>query len=601
MKTNKTGYREKLKSVCPDKRSRDLFILLVVGLLVYFMNIDSLPLSHSEGRWGEITREMELSNNWKTPTINGQIYWDKPILSYWAILGVKAGIGSQRLNEWVIRFPTVLASFLIPFLIYDLASFFYNRKIGLTSALIILTSFQMYQIGRTASADMLNLLLFLITVWIYFKTVHKNPVFWWWLLLGFIIGINCHIKGLIGGLPLLVILCHRILSLGLRSLSWRFLSHFFAGASMAGATYFGLWFWILGDIINTTNEIYTYLITGSVNNLPLPLHMVIQENLNRVADPIDHKNPPWVYLEAPFSFLFPWSLFLPGALITWWRDRKVVKDKKEPFGIWFFSLLIFFSLMASRRPYYCLPAIPAAAVLIATHIHLLIRSEETAVKSGNSRERSIFIYSLILTSLVFILGALLIFISVFIPDRLDSACLYPSGITTFLFGGVLLVVAMKKRFSPVITIFTVFLISLIIVVNVSLPDIGNNSTFREFTKIVTEKTRNKRVVLFMLDNAKLIYGLEHPPYPSVSCDQNTFPEDLVKKLVEKTVPGDFVLLEKNNLSLLSKLNYEPILEERPNPSYLKMEWKNGLRLIPDEKRIKKKTLLLLRICNQDAQ
>ena len=370
---------------------------------------------------------------------------------------------------------------------------------------------------------------------------------------------------------------------------------------MAGVVYMGLWFWILGDIINTTNQIYTYLITGSDDNLPLPLRMVIQENLNRVADPIDHKNPPWVYLEAPFSFLFPWSLFLPGALITWWKDRKVIKDKKEPFGIWFFSLLIFFSLMSSRRPYYLLPAIPAAAVLIATHIHLLIGSEETTGTSGNSRKRGVFIYELVLICLVFIVGALLISVSSHIPERLDSASLYPSGVVTFLFGGMLLVVAMKKRFSTVINIFTAFLIFLILVANLSLPNIGTNSTFREFTKIVNEKTRNKRLVLFLLDNAKLIYGLERPPYPVVSCGKNSLPENLVKQLVEKTVPGDFVLLEKRNLSLLSKLHYEPILEERPNPSYLKIAWKNGLRLIPDEKHVKRKTLLLLRILNHDAQ
>lgn len=336
-----TDYIIKIKSICSDTKNRDLVLLLLVGFLVYFMNIGSLPLSHSEGRWGEIAREMELSHDWRTPTINGQIYWDKPILSYWAILGVKWVIGSQQLSEWMIRFPTVLASFLIPFLIYELASFFLDRKIGLTSALITLTSFQMYHIGRVASADMLSLLLFFITVWIYFKSYHKNQIFWW-LLAGFIIGVNCHIKGLIGGLPLLIILCHRVFSMGLKSLSWKFLSHFSAGAVMAGATYLGLWLWILGDIINTTNGIYTYLVTGAENDLPLPLRMVVQENLNRVTGITDHKNPLWVYLEAPFSFLFPWSLFLPGALITWWQDRKMIKDKKKPFGIWFFSLLIFF-------------------------------------------------------------------------------------------------------------------------------------------------------------------------------------------------------------------------------------------------------------------
>ncbi|MDR4503524.1 MAG: glycosyltransferase family 39 protein [Candidatus Scalindua sp.] len=592
----------KLQSICPDKRSRDLVILFVGGLLVYFMNIGSLPLSHSEDRWGEIAREMELSNNWYTPTINGEIYWDKPILSYWAILGVKKIIGSPQLSEWIIRFPTLLASFLIPFLMYDLTSFFFNRKIGLTGALIILTSFQMYQIGRVASSDMLNLLLFLTSLWIYFKTVQKNRGFWWWLLLGFIIGVNCHIKGLIGVLPYLVILSHRIFSHGFKSLSREFLFRFSLSTFLAGTIYLGMWCWILGDVINTISGIYTYLISGSADALPLPLRMVIQENLNRVAtDSIDHKNPPWIYLEAPFSFLFPWSLFLPGALVTWWRDRKMTKDKKEPFGIWFFSLLIFFSLMSSRRPYYLLPAIPAAAVLIAVHIHLLIKCDETSGISGNLRKRSVFIYGLLLTCLVFTMGALLIFVSGSVPERLNSVYLYPSGIASFVIGGTLLVVAVKKSFSTVINTFTVFLILLIIVVNLSLPDIGNNSTFREFTKIVNEKTLNKRVVLFLVDNAKLIYGLEHPPYPCVPSEVNASPEESVRQLVEETAPGDFVLLEKRNLSLLSRLNYELILEELPNPSYLKMEWKNGPKIIPNENHIKKKTLLLLRILNHDSQ
>ncbi|KHE91226.1 MAG: glycosyltransferase family 39 protein [Candidatus Scalindua rubra] len=593
-----TNYIVKLKSICPDKRGRDIVILLIVGLLVYFVNIGTLPLSHSEGRWGEIAREMELADNWITPTINGQIYWDKPVLSYWAILGVKRIIGSQQLNEWIIRFPTVLASFLIPFLIYKLVSLFLDCGIGLTSALVTLTSFQMYHIGRVASSDMLSLLLFLIILWIYFKNAHENQVFWW-LLVGFTIGINCHIKGLIGGLPLLVILCHRVFSIGLKSLSWRFLFHITAGAAMAGATYFGLWFWILGDILNTINGIYIYLVTGSDNGLPLPLRMVIQENLKRVAVPLDHKNPPWIYLEAPFTFLFPWSIFLPGALITWWRDIKI-KHKREPFGIWFFSLLIFFSLMSSRREYYLLPAIPAAAVLIANHIHLLIRCGETAEISVNSRKRGVFIYGLLLTCLVFILGALIIFVSGSVPERLNSAYLYPSGVVAFVIGGVLLVVATKKRFSAIINVFTAFLIFLIITVNLSLPNIGNNSTFREFTKTVNEKTGNKRVVLFMVGNAKLIYGLENPPYPCIPSDVNASKEESVRQLTKETVPGDFVLLEKRNLYLLSSLNYELILEEQPNPSYVKVEWKSGPKIVPDTKRIKRKTLMLLRILNHDV-
>ena len=77
--------------------------------------------------------------------------------------------------------------------------------------------------------------------------------------------------------------------------------------------------------------------------------------------------------------------------------------------------------------------------------------------------------------------------------------------------------------------------------------------------------------------------------------------DTEKQLVEKTAPGDFILLEKRNCSLISSLNYKPILEELPNHTYLKVEWENGPRLIPNEKRIKRKTLMLVRILNRDSQ
>lgn len=257
--------------------------------------------------------------------------------------------------------------------------------------------------------------------------------------------------------------------------------------------------------------------------------------------------------------------------------------------------------MSSRRSYYLLPAIPAAAVLIATHIHMLIRCDETIGTSSNSRKRGVFIYGLLLTFQVFISGALLVFVSGSVLERLNSVYLYPSGVITFVLGAVLLVVAIKKKFSAVINIFTTFLVFLIMVINLSLPAFAKNLPLHEFAEKVNEKTVNQRVALFMVDNAKLIYELEHPPHPCISCGPNTSPEDSVKQLVKETVPGDFILLEKRKLSLLSSLNYKLVLEELPNPSYVKVEWKNGPRIVPNEKRIKRKTLILLRILNHDTQ
>ena len=69
--------------------------------LVYFLGIFLLlfyalgqrSLSGSEDRWGEIARNMSQHRDWFHPVINGEIYFDKPLLSYWLI--VHCGTGHE--------------------------------------------------------------------------------------------------------------------------------------------------------------------------------------------------------------------------------------------------------------------------------------------------------------------------------------------------------------------------------------------------------------------------------------------------------------------------------------------------------------------------
>ncbi|MBI3799486.1 MAG: hypothetical protein HY268_21275, partial [Deltaproteobacteria bacterium] len=63
----------------------------------------------------------------------------------------------------------------------------------------------------------------------------------------------------------------------------------------------------------------------------------------------------------------PWSLLLPGAVIHTWVKTRTVRQKEAAYLLpilWLAVVLGFFSLAVSRLEHYCLPALPAMALLV---------------------------------------------------------------------------------------------------------------------------------------------------------------------------------------------------------------------------------------------
>jgi 4-amino-4-deoxy-L-arabinose transferase-like glycosyltransferase len=59
--------------------------VLLLAATLFLLRLGDRSFWGSESRWGEITREMRLTGNYFWPTINGEVYYDKPLLSYWLI------------------------------------------------------------------------------------------------------------------------------------------------------------------------------------------------------------------------------------------------------------------------------------------------------------------------------------------------------------------------------------------------------------------------------------------------------------------------------------------------------------------------------------
>lgn len=83
----------------------------------------------------------------------------------------------------------------------------------------------------------------------------------------------------------------------------------------------------------------------------------------RFFAPFDHKEPVYLYFYAIFYLMAPWSAFLPAALLH--MHSKLQHNSDRFTLIYFWAIYVFFALSGSRRDYYLLPLLPAAAILVA--------------------------------------------------------------------------------------------------------------------------------------------------------------------------------------------------------------------------------------------
>ena len=90
-------------------------------LFVFFILAYLLPLgSHGlfipdETRYAEVPREMIANGNWAVPHLDGVLYFEKPVLGYWAHAISQMLFGA---NSFAVRLPEALAAGLTALFIF---------------------------------------------------------------------------------------------------------------------------------------------------------------------------------------------------------------------------------------------------------------------------------------------------------------------------------------------------------------------------------------------------------------------------------------------------------------------------------------------------
>src|SRR5258708_859883 len=189
------------------------FLVIAMTIVLFFTRLGARALWSSEFRWAEIAREMLRTGNYFWPTINGHLYYDKPLGSYWLVLASTWVTGG--LNETAARVPCAIAGLLAVGLLILLARRLYDLRTGVIAGFILATSFSFVFFSRHASADVETITGELAALLLFMK--HEDrPAGWWILWLWIIMAITSLTKGLLGFvLPIMVMGLYATLSDGL--------------------------------------------------------------------------------------------------------------------------------------------------------------------------------------------------------------------------------------------------------------------------------------------------------------------------------------------------------------------------------------------------
>ena len=325
-----------------------LLWLVLLGAALYLTALGSRDFwAPVEPRYAEIARVMFLKGEWIVPTVNGDLYTDKPIFFFWLVLFFSHVVGA--VNEWTVRLPAALGALGTVLTTYKLGKDFFGPGIGFMAALVLATSVRVVLEAQWAHVDMLFAFFFLLSMLFAARAILREEKRHEMIPAYIFMALATLTKGLIGvALPALILLMFVVVRRDWRLLREARLPWGIPLFLLVAAPWFflvnqatgGKW---LGDFI--------YL-----------------HHVRRFTDPLGHREPFYYYFTTLPVDLLPWTVFALPALFAYKPSRKLFAEPTSLFfTLWFFVIFLFFSLSDSKRDLYLLPLLPVAALFVAVY------------------------------------------------------------------------------------------------------------------------------------------------------------------------------------------------------------------------------------------
>jgi 4-amino-4-deoxy-L-arabinose transferase-like glycosyltransferase len=325
-------------------------LAMVAMPLLY--HLGEWPLTEpDEGRNAEVAREMLQLGTWSVPHFNYMPYLDKPVLFFWLVAATYRAIG---VSEFAARLPSVLSAIATIALTFAIARALLDARRAAVAALVVATSPLVLIFGRAVVFDMLLTALVTAALFALLQARRSGDTWYWWPLAGATMGLAVLCKGPVGAaVPLLAWGAGR-------------------GALPPMPRRTGL-LPVLAAVLLAVVIVLPWLVLVRHAEPSFLHYALIDETFARMTTTTGFRRggPLYYYAGVLAWGSGTWAILLLAvapALVRTWRaggaDARAIAFSLRATA----AIIVFFSILASKRPQYILPALVPMAVLIAAGV-----------------------------------------------------------------------------------------------------------------------------------------------------------------------------------------------------------------------------------------
>jgi 4-amino-4-deoxy-L-arabinose transferase-like glycosyltransferase len=332
-----------------------LLIVIVAATAPYVVGLGESSLwDANEAFYAETPREMLASGDFVNPTFNFQPRFNKPVLPYWIVAASYHVLGTSELAE---RLPIALGGLVLIATAFGLGCLVRSREAGLLAAIVLATSPRFLMFARRIVIDV-HVAMFAGLTLLFFALAEARPDRRrrYLVLMYLSAALGTLTKGpvaiLLPGLVFLIYLAMEGRLADVRNLMLP-----------------------TGALIGAAVVLPWYVIVYMQHGWQYIVSFLVGENLLRYAETVGVQNRGlFFYPPVMLGDLFPWSVFLPVALLAavprWSHLAPPPADAVTPgrtirlLALWIAVIVVFFSLSRTKQDLYILPIVPAEAALI---------------------------------------------------------------------------------------------------------------------------------------------------------------------------------------------------------------------------------------------
>jgi 4-amino-4-deoxy-L-arabinose transferase-like glycosyltransferase len=338
-------------------------ILLVAVCLPMLYALGRWPLMEpDEGRNAEVAREMLVLGDWAVPHFNGLPFLDKPPVLFWSIAASLRLFGP---TELAVRLPMVASAACLMLLAYAIARMLLDARAARWALVVVGTAPLVLVFARIAIFDLPFTVLVTAALACLLRT-RLTGHGGWLPLAGLAMGLACLTKGPVGfALPLIV---------------WLAARGALAPAPRPAGTAA-----VVAAVVVFLATVVPWLVLVERAQPDFLHYAVVDETFLRFTSSarFDRSGPIYQPLLAAVGGLGIWTFALVGAA-TDLRDPSAT-SAAERTAVRFairaaVTIVVFFTLSASKRPGYVLPAIVPLAIVVAVAVTSAGRSAARGVR-----------------------------------------------------------------------------------------------------------------------------------------------------------------------------------------------------------------------------